>query len=119
MRSPGEVASVDRLEQEWLRLSEAALGTVLVGDCNVHHTRWLCYSTGTTPEGKALYNFCTAHGLEERVRRPTREENLLDLVLTDLHGEVQCSVHPKLADHQVVLAKVQLNLPKTVAVERE
>ena len=116
---PGEVSSVDRLEQEWLRLSESALGTVLVGDCNVHHARWLRHSTGTTPEGKALYYFCTAHGLEERVRKPTRGENLLDLVLTDLHGEVQCTVQPKLADHQAVLVNVQLNLPKTVTVQRE
>ena len=62
-RPPGpETASVETLEEEWLKLSDGALGTVLVGDLNVHHLHWLTYSSTavpTTPAGKS----CTASAL--------------------------------------------------------
>ena len=117
--APGEVASIERLEQEWLKHSDAVLGTLLVGDLNVHHTTWLKHSSSVSREGSALYNFCTTFGLEERVRKPTRGNNLLDLVLTDMHTDVQCTVQPQLADHRMVLATVQLEVPKVVEVPRE
>ena len=78
----GEVASVNSLEKEWAELDDSAVGALLVGDLNVHNEAWLKYSTGTTPEGRALQHFCAEHGLEEKVKKPTRGENLLDLVLT-------------------------------------
>ena len=76
--------SLERSEQEWLELSEGALGTVLIGDFNVHRERWLTYSNTTQPEGRKLYSWCWAYSFEERVRKPTRGPHLLDLVLTDL-----------------------------------
>ena len=122
-RPPGpETASVETLEEEWLRLSEGAVGTLLVGDLNVHHLRWLTHSstaTPTTPAGKELCSFCAAHGLKERVGALTRGEHLLDLVLTDFPEAVHCTVQPMLADHSLVLARVLLEVPKEVTVERE
>ena len=45
-----------------------SLGTVVVGEFNVHHRRWLKYSSSTattTPAGRLLCNFCHAYGFEE------------------------------------------------------
>ena len=66
-----------------------------------------------------MYNFCTTFGLEERVKKPTRGNNLLDLVLTDLQTDEQCTVLPEVADQKLVLATVQLEVPKEVVVPRE
>ena len=38
---PGELDSIRSLETELNRYAHEALGTILVGDLNVHHTRWL------------------------------------------------------------------------------
>ena len=115
----GEVASVERLEEEWLQHSEGALGTLVVGDLNVHHESWLRYSNSTTAEGRALRDFCLRRGFEERVRKPTRGKHLLDLVLTDLHTDVRCKVLPKVADHHAVPAQVTQSVPSEVKVARE
>ena len=116
----GETHSVETLEAEWLRHCDQAVGTVIAGDLNVHSQRWLTHSAAeTTPEGTALCSFCDAYGFEEKVQKPTRGKHLLDLVLTDLDKEVESEVLPKLADHALVLVKVQAPVPKTVEVERE
>ena len=115
----GEVHSISTLEAEWETLEGDCVGTVLVGDMNVHHVGWLAHSTGTTPEGSALYNFCVEHGLEEKVGQPTREGNLLDLVLTDMAKGVVCKVLPKLEDHALVLATVALGVPTEYTEQRE
>ena len=124
----GETNSVDTFEAEWEKYSEQAVGTLVVGDLNVHHKRWLKYSSEaspTTPEGTALSSCCNRLGLEQRVDKPTREDKttggnyLLDLVLTDLHEGLTCEVQPKLADHALLLVKVFLDVPRQVPVERE
>ena len=81
---PGEVASIRACEEEWQRLSLHVLGTILVGDLNVHHIRWLRYSSRNSAEGDTLREFCDRVGLRQVVREPTREEYLLDPALTDL-----------------------------------
>ena len=115
----GEVASVESLAQEWAELENNAVGTLLVGDLNVHNAGWLKHSTGTTPEGRALQHFCGENGFEEKVKQPTRNEYLLDLVLTDLGKGVVAKVLPKLQDHSLVLATTALGVPKEYEEERE
>ena len=39
----GEVVSIDSLEIEYSKLQKDAIGTVIVGDMNVHNIRWLRY----------------------------------------------------------------------------
>ena len=115
----GEVASVDSLVEEWSELESNAMGTLLVGDLNVHNQGWLKHSSGTTPEGRALQHFCAEYGLEEKVRKPTRDKHLLDLVLTDLGKGVTAEVLPKLQDHSLVLATVALGVPREYVEQRE
>ena len=61
---------------------------------------------------------CDELGLEQKVRQPTREDNLLDLVLTDI-PQVRAKVLPKIADHKGVL--VELSMPEILekTVSRE
>jgi hypothetical protein len=55
---PGEVTSIVSLREEWGRLSVNALGSVIVGDINVHHKSWLRYSMRNSAEGAELRDFC-------------------------------------------------------------
>ena len=59
------------------------IGTIILGDMNVHHTGWLTHSANITPEGRALFKFCAYNGIAQCVDGPTRRKYLLDLVLTD------------------------------------
>ena len=108
---------MDSLREELENLKEEYLGTVLVGDLNVHSKRWLKFSTGETPEGTALQELCADFGFVEKVKKPTRKENLLDLVLTNLE-DAKCTVEPRVADHNLVVASFSLPVPREELVER-
>ena len=73
------------------KLSAQAVRTILVGDMNVHHMRWLRYSSKNSTEGNALRSFCQDFGFQQLVREPTRGDHLLDLALSD-KSTVGCKV---------------------------
>ena len=51
----GEVGSIVSCERGWRRLSAEHAATILVGDLNVHHARWLRHSSGVSVvEGTSL-----------------------------------------------------------------
>ena len=79
----GEIASIESLDEEIANFGGETLGTILLGDMNVHEEGWLRFSDGTSIEGRLLRDVACSHGWEERVRKPTRGQHLLDLVLTD------------------------------------
>jgi hypothetical protein len=114
---PGEVDSIVSLEAEWRQLSPNTMGTILIGDMNVHHLRWLRFSTRNSVEGEALRKFCALNGLRQLVREPTRGPNLLDLLITDIE-DVGCKVAPAVADHKAVIARLKLRIPKYASVGR-
>ena len=60
---------------------------------------------------------CKEYGLAQRVKTPTRNEYLLDLVLTDV-GAVKCEVAKKVADHALVIARFPLPVPEEEQVKR-
>lgn len=116
----GEVETVQTLQQEWEAHSKGALGTIIVGDMNVHHIRWLRFSsksTPKTPEGEALKQFCEDHALRQIVKEPTRGDYLLDLLLTDLE-QVKCKVVQKVADHKALWFSLPLPVPRSVTLSR-
>ena len=49
---PGETNTIKSLETEWELHNQAALGTILVRDMNVHHRRWLRFSSENSAEGE-------------------------------------------------------------------
>jgi len=91
------------------KLSEFnAQSVVLLGDFNVHHEEWLGSRT-TDAAGRRTLEMCNALGLTQFVKEPTREDQILDLVITDL--DAICTVHARLgtSDHHPVHLK--LNVP--------
>ena len=108
----GEIASIQAFEREWSRLSPDYLGSIVVGDLNVHHTHWLKHSDSVLFEGSRLRRFCVENGFRQLFNGPTHEAgNLLDLCLTDL-GEVEsCKTLPRVADHNVIRLAFNLAVP--------
>ena len=78
---------------------------IIASDVSVHHFRWLRFSSGNTRSGTKLQELCGQHGLRQLVDQPTREQYLLDLVLSDL-DDIKCVVLPKLADHSSLFIQV-------------
>ena len=93
-------------------------GIVLVGDLNIHHQRWLRHSNANTNIGAEMKCYCDFHGLFQLVKEPTRNEYLLDLVITDMVGS-SASVLSKIADHQAVLVKLPIPEVTEMAMTRE
>ena len=94
-------------------------GHILLGDFNVHESAWLRYSSGTSRDGRELYEFCVERGFEEHVGEPTRGEYLLDFVLSDLGPLVNAKAVLGIADHKGVLGKLSFPLPDISVIERE
>ena len=116
----GEVTTIKAFDKE-LEGFQDYVGRIVVGDMNVHNEPWLKHSNGTSPEGTELEAVCTAHGLSQRVKKPTRGIHLLDLVLTDLGKHVKCSVGPGILDndHFSVLAVADITVPTSEPRSRE
>ncbi len=115
----GEVDTIRSLSPEITHFAKDVSGHVIVGDLNVHETSWLRFSDGSSPEGRELHGFCRERGLDERVRKPTRGENLLDLVLADLGSLVKARVIPGISDHEAVLFSLDFPLPEVKAQRRQ
>ena len=115
----GETKSIEDLYEELAHHGEQTIYTILMGDMNVHEVDWLRYSDGSTEEGRELHTFSVVTGLEEKVGTPTRGENLLDLVLSDLTGDLKCTVISGVSDHEAVLGSVAFKVPTSHTIERE
>ncbi len=44
--APGNTVTIDNLEAEYLRHRDGIMGTIILGDLNVHSKRWLKFSAG-------------------------------------------------------------------------
>jgi len=115
---PGEINSILSFGAELEKHRVGAIGCVLVGDINVHHSGWLRHSAQISVEGRVLHEKCLALGLRQCVQTPTREAYLLDLVLTDLDA-CTTTVLPCISDHKMVQIFLKLIVPVAVVVERE
>ena len=74
------------------------------------------FSSGVTVEGTSLFRFCLANGLKQLVKQPTREDNLLDLAISDLEGIVV--LLPQISNHNMVLASFDIGIPESLVVRR-
>eukprot|EP00959_Pyramimonas_sp_CCMP1952_P298850 6250921-Pyramimonas_sp.AAC.1 len=86
---------------------------------NAHSTSWSKHPHSNSTVGRTLQMACSRMGLVQRVGQPTRGAYLLDLVLTDINAGVACKVLPQIADHIVVLAKVELAVQHSPPIERD
>ena len=93
-------------------------GVVILGDLNIHHQRWLHFSRENSSVGADMKTFCNFHGLLQIVRQPTRNDYLLDLVITDIGG-AKADVLSYIADHKGVLVKLPLTAVSETEIKRE
>ena len=93
---------------------------ILIGDFNWHNQSWLG-SNKTTNAGVHAEGVFASHGLEQLVDLPTRGENTLDLILTDIHtSRVKVSDREPIgkSDHCVLIADVALSLAREARTTR-
>ena len=110
--------SLDTLDAELDKHSHSHTGTLLTGDFNIHHKRWLHFSNANTPEGAQLHDICKQHNLTETVRAPTRNNYLLDPFFTSLPSLTKSIVLPKIADHNATLTTLNFHTPLETATTR-
>ena len=115
----GDKSAIQIFDKELEEYQDFA-GRIIVGDMNVHNERWLKFSKGESPEGLELESVCAAHGLKQHVKSATRDEYLLDLVLSDLGEQIRCSVHPGVleSDHRCVIANIDISIAVSVPCSR-
>ena len=69
-------------------------------------------STLSQSEGQILIEIMNGHGLKQMVHFPTREKNILDLILTILPGQFHDVHSPdKLSDHDIVSGTLKIFIP--------
>ena len=93
-------------------------GVIISGDLNVHHRKWLKFSNDNTTVGADLKAFSDYFGLWQLVREPTRNQYLLDLVLSDVQGG-STTVLKCITDHKAVLLKLPIAPVLETSFERE
>ena len=89
----------------------------VLGDFNFKDIDWpdrlsKSGSTLSQSEGQILIDIMNDYGLEQMVHFPTREKNILDLILTTLPGQFQDVLSPdKLSDHDIVSGTLKIFIP--------
>ena len=115
---PGEIATIRSFDADLSRLAESCAFTVVVGDFNVHQKNWLRHSERNSQEGRELQDVASMHGLVQSVKEPTRENVLLDLVLSDCEN-LSSSVIPGFSDHKGTKSVIKFEVPEEEFIERE
>ena len=110
--------SMPRVRAELAEMTVEFIGTILVGDVNIHHRRWLVHSNRNSSEGHLLYDISCDFGLVQGVREPTRGDYLLDVVLSDMHSLASTKVLPPIADHGLVMSTFDVGTVTIDPVER-
>jgi hypothetical protein len=116
--APGECSTIESLRIEIANHLEHSVGIVLVGDMNVHDISWLVHSARNSPEGRALHSFAQDFGLKQIIQKPTRNQYLLDLVLTNIH-RATAKVLACIADHSMILVCIPMEVPCVNSHERD
>ena len=66
-----------------------------------------------------MFRICRDHGFKQFVKKATREQHLLDLVISDLDDISSTSVLPRIADHNVVRTVARLAVHRAEPSQRE
>lgn len=85
----GEIQSLSSFKTELQSIADMSVESITVEDLNVHNKRWLHHSSHNSMEGNAMEDVCNDVRLDQKVRQPTREGHLLDLVCQTYPGSSQ------------------------------
>ena len=97
---------------------EGVLGTFVLGDLNVHSTRWLVHSAPESAERRLMAETSRRLGFRQLVKQPTRGKYLLDVALTDV-SDCKATPHSAVADHKSVVTTVAFKTPETLSHKGE
>ena len=118
-RPPGEsLQGIYNFRDEFDNHRPSSVGAIIIGDLNIHQQSWLRFSDGDTPAGRLLQEMCMTRGMRQLVKQPTRYENLLDLVITDIPSAT-VEVGAKIRDHNCVKAGLNLTVQQSFKLKRE
>ena len=88
--TPNSYAALTLLKlQQQYKEDHPGVKVVFIGDMNVHNDEWICSASATDPGGLAAQEFCELFGMNQLVHFPTRGDNTLDIVLSDIIGEAK------------------------------
>ena len=110
VRPPNCNEDLVNLENELDKHGDNMIGTVLIGDMNIHHNKWLRFSNNNTPVGDRLLQLSLSHNLHEYVRNPPRGDYLLDLAPCSVLCAVKTKMMLNIVDHNAVM--ITLNIPQ-------
>jgi hypothetical protein len=98
----------DSLEQ--LRVRYAGVMLTVLGDFNAHHREWLISKT-TDEAGRRAQSFSETFNMQQLVNVPTRGDNALDLVFTDVGAKFKVCPHFGTSDHLSLLVSLSTRAP--------
>ena len=101
------ISHIETLSAELDTHTHNTVATLIFGDLNIHHARWLRFSRGNTAAGELLHNISKQYNLTETVCAPTRGPYLLDLVLSSVPNLTSNLILPKIADHNLILTTLR------------
>ena len=109
---------ISSFETEFSHHAQFVQKTLVAGDLNIHHQRWLTFSNDNTSNGEALWTICQKSSLIQIVKEPTRNQYLLDLCFTDFE-RARCEVLPPVSDHCAIFIAIDVPVPHQVNIQRE
>ena len=87
------------------------MGTIVLGDLNVHNERCLRHSGASSVERTAMKAACDEAGLKQIATMPTKSKHLLDLVFTNITS-ARATVPAAIANHKMATAHLTFNAPE-------
>ncbi|CAC5396555.1 unnamed protein product [Mytilus coruscus] len=119
--------SIEQLKTSLDRINQNAKSTIILGgDFNLGHINWdIPCTIPSKPDIKLheqLLNIINEHSLEQIVKKPTRGDRTLDLILTNIPSIVnKVETMPPIgnADHDIVYAECALSLKRNKKITRK
>ena len=112
-RPPGQPLEVDRILSESIFEISCRRETIIMGDFNLPVTRWGDLLNSHT--GRDLYTNLLESDLHQYVNRPTRDNNILDLIFStseNLVNEVNVGPVFSSSDHRIITFSIKLKESK-------
>ena len=106
------MSSLHELDSSLFKLGDRlnTNNVIVAGDFNAPDLKWNdLESTNCSFNSEQLLEIIDEHGLTQLVKEPTRDDNILDLVLTNNVNIINnVRVNPGISDHDMVLFEVNL-----------
>ena len=103
------VAGIQRFQEELTYYMEGCPFTAVFGGLNAHHPKLQHKVTGkTNSAGRRLNKLSMEFMLKQVVRKPTRGDAILDMILTNMGDYIATEVGAEFSDHRIVHATLKL-----------